>query len=358
MPLKKTLGRIAGLLLVLFAGTGLLNLLLGVFFTAWNRNRNHLGTDYVDAPYVYYKKAGSASGFEIPDSVSLQKDTGEYRILLLGGSVAYGLATTIAENGTSLLQQLLQEKLQIPRLRVLNGALPAYVSTQELLALQLQLRRYQPDYVVALHGYNDVESFRVNHHVDDSHFLPSPIFYAGDEFSPALQAVQSYKKTYTLQGVWEAHTRYIRKSVHFILRSFGFKRYTYENYSGVTPATLERYTNAYLQNIKDMKQFCDVNQIRYTDLLQPARFYRQGDSTYHRAGANDTAPELLAQLYYRMEAGSRNLSGHISLTHLDAGKLQFTDVCHPSAAGYRYLAQAITEIVAQQRQATTLGQGY
>ncbi|MFN4285425.1 MAG: SGNH/GDSL hydrolase family protein [Lacibacter sp.] len=346
MPLNRILAHGTAIILLLLGAVGVLNLVLGIMFTAWNRNRNHLGNDYVDAPYVYYQQSGTSSGFAIPDTIPLQKRNGEFRVLLLGGSVAYALAQVKESNGTPLLQKLLQQQLRITNLQLLNGALPAYVSAQELIALQLQLRKYQPDCVVALHGFNDAESFRVNHNADVPRFLPSPIFYAGDEFSPALQAVQAYKNTYTLKGVWEAYTRYIRKAYHFIIRSLGLKRYAYEDYSKVTAETLQRYTNAYLQNIGEIRRFCDANDIRYVDLLQPVRFYRTGDSMYHRINEKDVAPEVLAQLYYQFEKGSKSLPGHVSLTNIHAASLEFTDACHPSENGYRVLAQAVADAVA------------
>ncbi|HMO34005.1 MAG TPA: hypothetical protein PKE07_13510 [Lacibacter sp.] len=351
MTFSRIITRLAGSALLVLAGILLLNLVLGLLFTLWNRNKNHLGGTYTDAPYVYYqKKEAGGTGFDIPATISLQKDSPEYRILLLGGSVAHALGNLTDSAGRNLLEGLLQTYLPGRQVVLLNGALPAFVSAQELIALQLHLRNYQPDLVVALHGFNDTESFRVNHPADDPHFIPSPLFYAGDEFSPALRAVEEYKKTYTLRGVWEGATRYIRKTLHFIGRAAGLSRYPYEQYETVTTQTLDRYGRAYVRVVKDLQQFCAANGMQYADFLQPVRFYRPGDSTYHRSGAADQGPELLARLYYRLEQGSAAMPGHQSLTGLDPAQLGFTDACHPDDRGYRWLATQLAAALKSQLQ--------
>lgn len=339
--------KLSVILLAVFLLISILNLVLGLFFSIWNINKNHLGAAYTDAPYVYYQQENK-TGFAIDASLPFTKDTGEYRILLLGGSVAFGLGNLKNSAGKNYLTTLLSNIAPSKKIVLLNGALPAYVSQQEFIALQMHLRKYEPDMVVALHGFNDVESFRVNHNADDVKFIPSPIFYAGDEFSPALKAVESYKKTYTLNGVADGYYRYIRKSANYVGKAAGISKYAYEDYSKVTTETIIKYAVAFKTVVGDLKSFCEANKITYVDFLQPVRFYKQKDSTYYNFDKTKMANAFLSQLYYHMELLTDSLPGHASLTGIDHRQLYFTDECHPNTTGYHYLGKEICKRILAQ----------
>lgn len=335
---------------ILFAAfllISILNFVLGIFFSFWNRNKNHLSDKYIDAPYVYYQKENK-EGFDIDASIPFAKDSTEYRILIIGGSVAYGLANLKDSAGKNYLTTLLSNMVYSKKVVLLNGALPAYVSQQEFIALQMHLRKYKPDMVVALHGFNDVESFRVNHNADDVKFIPSPVFYTGDEFSPALKAVESYKKTYTINGVSEGYYRYLRKSINYIGKAAGAGKYAYEDYSRVTNETISKYAVAFKTIVSDLKNFCEANKIIYVDFLQPVQFYKQKDSTYYAADKSKEANPFLSKLYYQMELLTDSMPGHESLTGIDHEQLYFTDECHPNSKGYQYLAKEICKRIETQ----------
>lgn len=334
-------------LLATFLVVSILNLIVGIFFSIWNRNKNHLGDAYSDAPYVYYQQENK-TGFAIDSSTAFAKDTAEYRILLLGGSVAYGLGNLKDNSGNNYLATLLSAIAPTKKIVVLNGALPAYVSQQEFIALQMHLRKYEPNMVVALHGFNDVESFRLNHKADDVKFIPSPIFYAGDEFSPALKAVESYKKTYTFYGVSEGYYRYLRKSINYVGKSTGVSKYSYEDYSKVSNETTTKYAVAFKTVVGDLKNFCDANKITYVDFLQPVRFYKQNDSAYYSIDKSKAVNSFLSQLYYKMELMTDSIVGHHSLTGLDPSYLYYIDECHPNEMGYQFLAKEICKRIQTQ----------
>jgi lysophospholipase L1-like esterase len=332
--------KLSVILLAVFLLISILNLVLGLFFSIWNRNKNHLGAAYTDAPYVYYQQENK-TGFAIDASLPFTKDTGEYRILLLGGSVAFGLGNLKDSAGKNYLTTLLSNIAPSKKIVLLNGALPAYVSQQEFIALQMHLRKYDPDMVVALHGFNDVESFRVNHNADDVKFIPSPIFYSGDEFSPALKAVESYKKTYTLNGVADGYYRYIRKSANYVGKAANISKYAYEDYSKVTTESITKYAVAFKTVVGDLKNFCEANKITYVDFLQPIRFYKHSDTTYYTTDKTKVANPFLSQLYYKMELMTDSIVGHHSLTGLDPSFLNYIDECHPNEKGYQFLAEEI-----------------
>lgn len=90
--------------------------------------------------------------------VSSKKGPGAFRICVLGGSLVWG-AYAVRNDITicALLEQYLNEgHTGKQRFEVVNCGIGGYVSTQELIFLELSLlRQYKPDMVIFLDGFND-----------------------------------------------------------------------------------------------------------------------------------------------------------------------------------------------------------
>ena len=130
-------------------------------------------------------------GFRDHEPVPVAKPKDEIRVLLLGGSTAFGHwnqnnSETIATQLEARLQermaqqkrqpqkyqpdawpiywtelvkaQALKPKLREGKYRVINAAVPGYTSGNELAQLALQILPYQPDLIVILDGYGDLLS--------------------------------------------------------------------------------------------------------------------------------------------------------------------------------------------------------
>lgn len=83
----------------------------------------------------------------------------EYRVLLLGGSAAWGWGASSNESTVSgALQTLLNEDASGVSYRVMNGAYLAWTSLQERIALLEFFDRFDPDLVISLSGFNDIVS--------------------------------------------------------------------------------------------------------------------------------------------------------------------------------------------------------
>jgi lysophospholipase L1-like esterase len=128
-------------------------------------------------------------GFRDKDSLPLAKPKDEIRIFILGGSTAFGQwnqknEATIASKLETRLQQRVTEQKQSPakyrpdvfpffqpsreklmgmpakikegQYRVINAAVPGYVSGNQLAQFALQILPYQPDLIVVLDGYGDL----------------------------------------------------------------------------------------------------------------------------------------------------------------------------------------------------------
>ncbi|MDP3395049.1 MAG: hypothetical protein Q8S57_00045 [Methanoregula sp.] len=107
-------------------------------------------------------------GSEVP----LKKGPGVKRVLLLGGSVAFGRTAT-SDNTTiaSHLEIILNNNKDLTfkgRWEVINLAVPDFITYQELVLLVNTGLAYEPDIVVSLTGFNDA------HHYLATEMLNSP----------------------------------------------------------------------------------------------------------------------------------------------------------------------------------------
>jgi lysophospholipase L1-like esterase len=128
-------------------------------------------------------------GFRAEQAIPQAKPKGEVRIFVLGGSTAFGQMsssnqkTFVGKLETRLNQQVSTQKsnprkfrpailpyyadelakaMSLPpriresHYRVVNAAVPGYISSNELSHLALQVLAYQPDFVVLVNGYADL----------------------------------------------------------------------------------------------------------------------------------------------------------------------------------------------------------
>lgn len=131
----------------------------------------------------------NAQGFRAEQAISLEKPRDEIRIFVMGGSAAFGQLsssnqTTFASKLENLLNQqvstqktnpkkfrpdvlpyyadelakamALPPRIRESRYRVVNAAVPGYISSNELVQLSLQILAYQPDFIVLVNGYGDL----------------------------------------------------------------------------------------------------------------------------------------------------------------------------------------------------------
>lgn len=119
------------------------------------------GLAWVLDPFLVYKhrpgqrsERGSinAQGFRGPDWTR-EKRPGVRRVILLGGSTAYGWGVA----GDELtLAGLIQRQLGPERVEVWNAGVIGYASTQEAILLHTELLAWSPDALVVVDGWNDL----------------------------------------------------------------------------------------------------------------------------------------------------------------------------------------------------------
>ena len=98
--------------------------------------------------------------------ISERKPPQVVRIAVLGGSTAFGAFVKDEQTFPAVLEELLQGTLahssqnaSRSKVEVINAAVPGYVSTQELISLQLKVLPLTPDFVIIFDGLNDIFNF-------------------------------------------------------------------------------------------------------------------------------------------------------------------------------------------------------
>src|SRR5207253_588568 len=87
----------------------------------------------------------------------LEKPAGRARVIVLGGSTAFGSgASSEAATVPGALERLLIPRAPEGRsIEVLNAGVPGYDAWQELTVLESKVLEAQPDLVVVLDGFED-----------------------------------------------------------------------------------------------------------------------------------------------------------------------------------------------------------
>jgi lysophospholipase L1-like esterase len=129
---------------------------------------------------------------------------GETRILLLGGSVAWGLgASSNAHTIAGELQALLNQGADKTKFRVMNGAFPAWTSREEMAVLLELYEIFDPDIVIAYTGYNDIISLPDR---QPEKFLLRPeaktLAQAVEQQIKPMETSQALRKVFGSLGLW------------------------------------------------------------------------------------------------------------------------------------------------------------
>ena len=163
---KKILLSLFSLLFVLVAGELFVrNFLRYKDFDAWRKKSIRYAQDgcfgWKMEPGTYENKRGGIHinalglrGREIP----LQKPSGEFRILVLGGSATFNSKAEGRKTWPRLLEMKLQDRFG-PDVAVLNAGTPGYSAFQSHKRLECDLLQLSPDLVLVYHLWNDVKYF-------------------------------------------------------------------------------------------------------------------------------------------------------------------------------------------------------
>jgi len=93
-------------------------------------------------------------GFRSPE-IQGKKGENTFRIVCLGGSVAYDTRVSMEDSWAFQLQEKLKEAYSVTNIEVVNAGIPGRTSADSLVNLGLRVIPLEPDVVIIMHGVND-----------------------------------------------------------------------------------------------------------------------------------------------------------------------------------------------------------
>lgn len=118
---------------------------------------------FVNVPFLGYTLSPNsptsedtinAMGFR-GDPISVDKPTGTYRILALGGSTTYGYNIIDERTWPARLQSILREDYGYENIEVINGGVPNYNTWHSYINFSFRGLELDPDLVIVYHAIND-----------------------------------------------------------------------------------------------------------------------------------------------------------------------------------------------------------
>jgi lysophospholipase L1-like esterase len=166
----------------------------------------------------------------------------EFRILLLGGSTAWGMGASSNEHTVAgVLESILNDGEDKVSYRVMSGAYMGWRSRQELVALMEFYDRFDPDLVVSLTGYNDLF---VLMHDEDLELLTRPevmmLAKAVDESIRPMSTLTALRKVAGSLGIWRIVV-YIKEKMRRAVPKQGAVQYKPQVAKRFIPQIADRY---------------------------------------------------------------------------------------------------------------------
>ncbi len=241
-------------------------------------------------------------GFRDHEPVPLAKPKDELRVVLLGGSTAFGYwnqnnSDTIASELETLLQERIAQQKRSPEkyqpnawpiywtelvkaralkpkmregnYRVINAAVPGYSSGNELAQLALEILPYQPDLIVIVDGYADLlspSSERATDIPQIGNFLED----ARGHFHTYLD--QSFQRWFNgLYSVKALNYYVLKPETSFAQKTLAIKSSSkpLEQHLPESKAELERRISRYRQNHQQIIRLCAAAKIPVIIAIQP-----------------------------------------------------------------------------------------
>ncbi|MEX2590037.1 MAG: SGNH/GDSL hydrolase family protein, partial [Chitinophagales bacterium] len=287
-----------------------------------------------DYPYLYYLfKTGknlNQHGFKTNYS-TVSENNDNYRILLLGGSVARGYEadSTIAV----FLEKELERQIPGKNFEVINAGISAFVLQQEFILLQSIGMVYKPDMVIGVDGYNDIATQWYNRFYDSPH--PLPPHHWGD--FRVIRDNRFKSKPYS-------RFAYFFKNVDR-LKAFLLRKKIDSNIDcNSQNDELKEFISTYRKITLDIKAYCKGYKIPYFQFVQPLQFYNN-TSNFNKLDCREQ------RYFQRYELLNKLASQYGFMYSLNAvipiEKHWWKDECHVSNKGNALLAKEITNFLKQ-----------
>lgn len=278
----------------------------------------------------------------------------QYRILLLGGSAAWGWGSSANRHTISgALEEMLNEDSSGTTYRVMNGAYLAWTSLQERITLLELYELFDPDLVISFSGFNDVISVQYGNKRELLRLEYSMVEDAVENNLKPMSTMRAIRKVGGTLGIWRLVV-YFREQVHTAKK--GRVDYKPKRSRRGMPKVVDRYSS--------MASYTESRGGRYLLVLQPDIYTSGKRLTREESMVKEWLDSRNSENFdptfkqYRSDLvdGLSALSaGGLRITDMqrvfdDIEETMFTDDSHFNDSGYREIAKALRNIVTEQRQ--------
>ena len=311
-------------------------------------------------------------GFLAGSAIEEAKPPDTIRIFVQGGSAAFGAGQNVHYHAVHAypdgvysyplsiagqLEAFLEQQLPATEFQVINAASYARVYHQSMLQYVERLSRFHPDYVISFDGWNDITTIT-----------------QGRPFELAERMLPEF-----IRLDHQAHSILNRSNTFYVLRTAYDKLRVNRNRNVASPATTQRdlseaayrehrqrfvrHSRRFEQIVQQYLGVLEADGTKYIFVLQPMlpRILqnKQLSQTEERLLANTVGASwmeddnLLVARYFFDDYLSHRLStlfadeaglfidANREIAQLDASTEFFTDYCHLTPAGNRFIARCI-----------------
>ena len=275
----------------------------------------------------------------------------EYRILVLGGSAAWGWGASANRHTISgALQEFLNEDSSGISYRVMNGAYLAWTSLQERITLMEFYEHFDPDLVISFSGFNDIISVQYGNSRELLRLEFGMVEEAVENNLKPMSTLKAIRKVAGTLGIWRLVV-YIREQVP--RQQPGRIDYKPKRSERGIPKLLDRYMSMANYTASHGDQFLLVLQPEiYSTGKQltaaEAQVKQWLDSRNNENFAN-TFNQYRSDLVEGLSALSASGINVVDLESIfgTVSETMFTDDSHFNDSGYREIARALYRVIRQ-----------
>ena len=272
----------------------------------------------------------NSMGFRAPEID--EKGEGVYRIVIVGGSTAFGgMSTSDDKTFFNVLEKKLNEKVfPDKKYEIISAAVPSYNSMQELILIQTEVLKLEPDMVIIVDGFNDA----INYMMRDNR----------PGYPDMFKNLEKYTSTEAFLKMRLRKIRIIRKIMERMEEKERMNQSTYD------PEVVEFYGN----NLDVICHLLKSYNIQPVIVFQPAIFYKsplsQPERTYLEWN-KQLSQKVFVALYDDLATKAEFVAAKNDVPYLDAryiyegsGDTLFLDDCHLNDRAQEILADNLLDM--------------
>ena len=283
------------------------------------------------------------------------KTEGEFRILSLGESSAFGIGVEGAQTYSAVLQGLLNENAARRKYTVINAGVPAYSSFQSLKFLELRGLRLQPDLVLFYHELNDYlpSSLRDSSNSElgiaktDRQLFESRLHSLGRYLTESSALVQFLQRQWALHCIKRFNVRNLQP-VHNPLPQIGLpdlrleSRLVSPRVRNANPQRGADFSDAHLNEVAIGRRVSEVERLQ--NLHELAALCRSRGIALlliHPSYLESTRHSCVLTRFCRDNQVPMFEAYDVLHPTTNSSERMFLDSWHPTAAGHRLLAEGL-----------------